>query len=127
MASEKDSSSALHRAAYANFAIQNADCIIAVGVQLFEARSSSGSRFDDRTTGIVAKYAPKAPDCALNGCACSVQARAAEKDGTGGIIHVNIDKSTFGKVAWQRPSKHLNKWLRSYNPRLRCGRIPSMR
>ncbi|CAJ1339955.1 unnamed protein product [Effrenium voratum] len=63
----------MHGAAYANFAIQNADCIIAVG-----------SRFDDRTTGIVAKYAPKA--------------RAAEKDGTGGIIHINIDKSTFGKV-----------------------------
>ncbi|CAK9046480.1 Acetolactate synthase catalytic subunit [Durusdinium trenchii] len=63
----------MHGAAYANFAIQNADCIIAVG-----------SRFDDRTTGIVAKYAPKA--------------RAAEKDGSGGIIHINIDKSTFGKV-----------------------------
>eukprot|EP00434_Breviolum_minutum_P037008 symbB.v1.2.032800.t1/scaffold3984.1/size46886/3 len=63
----------MHGAAYANFAIQNSDCIIAVG-----------SRFDDRTTGIVAKYAPKA--------------RAAEKEGTGGIIHVNIDKSTFGKV-----------------------------
>ncbi|CAE7672445.1 ILV2 [Symbiodinium sp. CCMP2456] len=63
----------MHGAAYANFAIQNADCIIAVG-----------SRFDDRTTGIVAKYAPKA--------------KAAEKDGTGGIIHINIDKSSFGKV-----------------------------
>jgi len=63
----------MHGAAYANFAIQNADCIIAVG-----------SRFDDRTTGIVDKYAP--------------QARAAEKAGTGGIIHINIDKSSFGKV-----------------------------
>mmetsp|Transcript_13034 Transcript_13034/g.24649 ORF Transcript_13034/g.24649 Transcript_13034/m.24649 type:complete len:646 (+) Transcript_13034:109-2046(+) len=63
----------MHGAAYANFAIQNSDCIIAVG-----------SRFDDRTTGIVAKYAPKA--------------RAAEKEGTGGIIHINIDKSSFGKV-----------------------------
>mmetsp|Transcript_34681 Transcript_34681/g.80939 ORF Transcript_34681/g.80939 Transcript_34681/m.80939 type:complete len:646 (+) Transcript_34681:94-2031(+) len=63
----------MHGAAYANFAIQNSDCIIAVG-----------SRFDDRTTGIVAKYAPKA--------------KAAEKDGTGGIIHINIDKSSFGKV-----------------------------
>ncbi|CAE7290671.1 ILV2 [Symbiodinium pilosum] len=63
----------MHGAAYANFAIQNSDCIIAVG-----------SRFDDRTTGIVAKYAPKA--------------KAAEKEGTGGIIHINIDKSSFGKV-----------------------------
>jgi len=63
----------MHGSAYANFAIQNADCIIAVG-----------SRFDDRTTGIVPKYAPKA--------------RAAEKDGTGGIIHINIDKTCFGKV-----------------------------
>lgn len=63
----------MHGAAYANFAIQNSDCIVAIG-----------SRFDDRTTGIMSKYAPKA--------------KAAEKDGTGGIIHINIDKSTFGKV-----------------------------
>merc|ERR1719330_741800 len=63
----------MHGSAYANFAIQNSDLIIAVG-----------SRFDDRTTGIMDKYAPKA--------------RAAEKEGTGGIIHVNIDKSSFGKV-----------------------------
>lgn len=63
----------MHGAAYANFAIQNADCIIAVG-----------SRFDDRTTGIIDKYAPKA--------------RAAEAAGTGGIVHVNIDRSSFGKV-----------------------------
>merc|ERR1712107_537051 len=63
----------MHGAAYANFAIQNADCIIAVG-----------SRFDDRTTGIMDKYAPKA--------------MAAEKDGTGEIIHINIDKSSFAKV-----------------------------
>jgi len=63
----------MHGAAYANFAIQNSDCIVAIG-----------SRFDDRTTGIVTKYAP--------------QARAAEKEGTGGIVHINIDKTTFGKV-----------------------------
>jgi len=63
----------MHGAAYANFAIQNADCIVAIG-----------SRFDDRTTGVVNKYAPKA--------------RAAEADGTGGIIHINIDRTTFGKV-----------------------------
>lgn len=63
----------MHGSAYANFAIQNSDCIVAVG-----------SRFDDRTTGVMSKYAPKA--------------RAAEKEGTGGIVHINIDKSTFGKV-----------------------------
>jgi len=63
----------MHGAAYANFAIQNADCIVAVG-----------SRFDDRTTGVMDKYAPKA--------------RAAAEQGTGGIIHINIDRDTFGKV-----------------------------
>merc|ERR1719199_726661 len=63
----------MHGAAYANFAVQQSDCIIAVG-----------SRFDDRTTGLVDKYAPKA--------------KAAEAAGTGGIVHVNIDKSSFGKV-----------------------------
>lgn len=63
----------MHGSAYANYAIQDSDCIIAVG-----------SRFDDRTTGAMSKYAPKA--------------RAAEKEGTGGIIHINIDKTTFGKV-----------------------------
>jgi len=62
--------SSLLRAAYANFAIQNADCIIAVGTgliqtcsdckALMEQKLTPGSRFDDRTTGIVAKYAPKA-------------------------------------------------------------------
>jgi len=63
----------MHGAAYANFAIQNADCIVAIG-----------SRFDDRTTGIMDKYAPKA--------------RMAEREGTGGIVHINIDKTSFGKV-----------------------------
>lgn len=63
----------MHGSAYANFAIQNADCIIAIG-----------SRFDDRTTGVMNKYAPKA--------------KAAEAEGTGGIIHINIDRTSFGKV-----------------------------
>jgi acetolactate synthase-1/2/3 large subunit len=63
----------MHGAAYANFAIQNSDCIVAVG-----------SRFDDRTTGVVDKYAPKA--------------REAEAAGKGGIVHINIDKTCFGKV-----------------------------
>jgi len=63
----------MHGAAYANFAVQNADVIVAIG-----------SRFDDRTTGVVAKYAPKA--------------MAAEHAGTGGIVHINIDKTSFNKV-----------------------------
>ena len=39
----------MHGAAYANFAIQEADLIVAIG-----------SRFDDRTTGVLPKYAPEA-------------------------------------------------------------------
>ena len=38
----------MHGHAAANYALQNADCIIALG-----------SRFDDRTTGEISKYAPK--------------------------------------------------------------------
>lgn len=63
----------MHGSAYANFAVQSADLIVAIG-----------SRFDDRTTGVVDKYAPKA--------------RLAAQLGRGGIIHINIDKSCFGKV-----------------------------
>ena len=56
-----------------NYALQEADLIIALG-----------SRFDDRTTGNVDKYAPKAFE--------------AYKNGTGGIIHINIEKSEINKV-----------------------------
>jgi len=63
----------MHGAAYANYAVQDSDLIIAIG-----------SRFDDRTTGAVAKYAPKA--------------LAAEKEGRGGIIHFDIEKSQFGRI-----------------------------
>lgn len=63
----------MHGAAYANFAIQNADLILAIG-----------SRFDDRTTGALAQYAP--------------EALAAEKEGHGGIVHFDIEKSQFGRV-----------------------------
>jgi acetolactate synthase-1/2/3 large subunit len=63
----------MHGAAYANYAIQAADVIVAIG-----------SRFDDRTTGIITKYAPAAKE--------------AHGNGTGGFIHINIDKSSFGKV-----------------------------
>ena len=51
--------------AAANFALQKADCIIGVG-----------ARFDDRTTGLLDKYAPNAKN----------------------IINVNIDSQRFGKT-----------------------------
>jgi len=63
----------MHGAAYANFAMQNADLIVSVG-----------SRFDDRTTGITPKYAPKA--------------REAAKRGEGGIVHIDVDSRQFGKT-----------------------------
>ena len=63
----------MHGNAAANYALQEADCIIALG-----------SRFDDRTTGLVSEYAPKAFE--------------AYQNGTGGIIHVNIEESEIGKV-----------------------------
>jgi acetolactate synthase-1/2/3 large subunit len=55
----------MHGSAYSNFAIQKADCIIAIG-----------SRFDDRTTGNLEKYAPNAKN----------------------IIHVNINKLELNKI-----------------------------
>lgn len=63
----------MHGSAAANYTIQEADCIIALG-----------SRFDDRTTGNIEHYAPKAFEAGLNN--------------TGGIIHVNIEKSEINKV-----------------------------
>ena len=58
----------MHGSAVANYAIQESDCIIALG-----------SRFDDRTTGLISKYAPKA-----------VKNKA--------IIHVNIEETEIRKV-----------------------------
>ena len=63
----------MHGSAAANYAIQDADLIIALG-----------SRFDDRTTGNLKHYAPIAFE--------------AGKNGTGGIIHVNIEKSELDFV-----------------------------
>jgi len=62
----------MHGNASANISVQNADVIINIG-----------SRFDDRTTGNVEKYAPKAYE--------------AYKNKTGGIIHVNIEISEINK------------------------------
>lgn len=55
----------MHGTGYANMAMQEADFIIAVG-----------ARFDDRVTGDVARFAPKA--------------RAAEAEGRGGIAHFDV-------------------------------------
>ena len=63
----------MHGNAPANYSLQESDCIIALG-----------SRFDDRTTGLVEKYAPKAFE--------------AYNNGEGGIIHVNLEKSEIKKV-----------------------------
>ena len=63
----------MHGAAYANYAIQASDLIIAVG-----------SRFDDRTTGLLGKYAPVA--------------KAAAAEGKGGFVHFDIEPSQIGRV-----------------------------
>lgn len=58
----------MHGYPAANYALQEADCIIAMG-----------SRFDDRTTGALEKYAPVARS-------------------KNGIVHVNIEMSEINKV-----------------------------
>lgn len=63
----------LHGSGYANTAMQEADLIIALG-----------ARFDDRVTGSVAKFAPKA--------------KAAADQGRGGIVHFDISPKNINKV-----------------------------
>ncbi|QOU21397.1 Acetolactate synthase, mitochondrial [Brettanomyces bruxellensis] len=63
----------MHGAGAANMAIQKADLIIALG-----------TRFDDRVTGNVSKFAP--------------QARLAASEGRGGIIHFEISPKNINKV-----------------------------
>jgi len=63
----------MHGAAYANYAVQQADLIIAIGY-----------RFDDRTTGNLAHYAP--------------EAKRAEKEGRGGFLHIEIEPKQIGKI-----------------------------
>ncbi|KAG2357082.1 thiamine diphosphate-binding protein [Suillus spraguei] len=63
----------MHGSAYANFAMQQADVIIALG-----------ARFDDRVTGKVDTFAPAA--------------RAAASQGRGGIIHFEIQPKNINKV-----------------------------
>jgi acetolactate synthase I/II/III large subunit len=63
----------MHGNAAANYAVQDADLIIALG-----------TRFDDRITGKVDTFAPKCFE--------------AFQKGKGGIIHVNINKSEINYV-----------------------------
>ncbi|KAI9510270.1 acetolactate synthase [Russula earlei] len=63
----------MHGSAYANFAMQQADVIIALG-----------ARFDDRVTGKVSQFAPAA--------------RAAAAQGRGGFIHFEIQPKNVNKV-----------------------------
>lgn len=63
----------LHGAGYANLAIQEADLILAIG-----------ARFDDRVTGALSKFAPKA--------------HAAAATGFGGIVHFEIAPKNVNKV-----------------------------
>ncbi|KAK3368876.1 thiamine diphosphate-binding protein [Lasiosphaeria ovina] len=63
----------MHGAAYANMAIQEADLIIALG-----------GRFDDRVTMSIPKFAPAA--------------KAAAKEGRGGIVHFEIMPKNINKV-----------------------------
>ncbi|KAK9453110.1 thiamine diphosphate-binding protein [Dipodascopsis uninucleata] len=63
----------MHGSAYANFAMQEADLILALG-----------ARFDDRVTGALSKFAP--------------EARRAEREGRGGIIHFDISPKNINKV-----------------------------
>ena len=63
----------MHGAAYANWAMRDADVVISVG-----------ARFDDRVTGDLSKFAPGA--------------RAAEREGRGGIIHFDIAPENINKA-----------------------------
>jgi len=62
----------MHGAAYANWAMRDADCIIAVG-----------ARFDDRVTGKTSVFAQAA--------------RQAEREGRGGFIHFDIAPEQINK------------------------------
>lgn len=63
----------LHGSGYANTAMQEADLIIALG-----------ARFDDRVTGSIPKFAPKA--------------KVAADQGRGGVVHFDITRKNINKV-----------------------------
>jgi len=63
----------MHGSAFANYSMQNADLILALG-----------ARFDDRVTGRVDAFAP--------------EAKRAEREGRGGIVHFEISPKNLHKV-----------------------------
>ena len=63
----------MHGAAYANWAMRDADVIVSIG-----------ARFDDRVTGKISAFAPGA--------------RKAEREGKGGIIHFDIAPEQINKA-----------------------------
>lgn len=73
----------MHGHAAANYAIQESDCIIAIG-----------SRFDDRTTGAIKKYAP--------------EAFRAYSENRGGIIHCNIEQGEISKNVASHYNYHMD-------------------
>lgn len=85
----------MHGSAFANLAIQNADCIIALG-----------ARFDDRVTGSIPKFAP--------------EAQKAATEGRGGIIHFEIAPKNINKViqATEAVEGDVTKNLRAFIPLL---------
>lgn len=83
----------MHGNVSANYAMQNADLIIALG-----------TRFDDRITGKIEYFAPKAFD--------------AFKNGTGGIIHVNTNSKEIGNIIESHYNYHADcgDFLENINP-----------
>jgi acetolactate synthase-1/2/3 large subunit len=63
----------MHGSAYANWAMHHSDCIVAIG-----------ARFDDRVTGNTRTFAP--------------EARKAEREGRGGLIHFDIAPENINKA-----------------------------
>ena len=83
----------MHGYAPANYALQEADLIIAIG-----------SRFDDRTTGEISSYAPNA--------------KLAVTSGVGGIIHCNINDNEINSVVESDYNFCMdsNAFLKNLNP-----------
>lgn len=75
----------MHGSPYANYAVMDADLIIGIG-----------TRFDDRITGNISKFAPKAYQ--------------AYKENRGGIVHVNINNKEINYVL----DSHYNFNMDSY-------------
>ena len=73
----------MHGSVAANYAIQEADLIIALG-----------SRFDDRTTGNIKKYAPEAY-------------KAFERN-EGGIVHVNVNSKELSSATETHYNYHMD-------------------